>query len=136
MVLNEKYQTAIEEKYRGTPHADIANQLRVPKGTVDDWFRTRGVLSVYYAEFAEELNAKRKERIMDDLKLKDEDVIVLLRKIYIKLCESMDSDNYKPKFMDFVRVWRIQRILQNKPTAIYSRRCPTCTKQFDYYKYR
>jgi len=136
MVLNEKYQTAIEEKYKGTAHADIASQLQVPKGTVDDWFRTRGVLSPYYKEFAEELNERRKRVILNEMRIKEEDVIILFRKIYNRLVEAVDDGTYKPKFMDFVRIWRMQRIMQGKPTNFYYKVCPICERDAKLYKYR
>jgi len=134
-VLNEKYQEAIEAKYSGSTHKDIATHLELPKGTVDDWFRTRGVLSPYYKEFAEEMEQKRKTKIETSLYVKDIEFHFVMRKILVKMNESLEKNNFVFRVTDFFKIWRMQRIMQGKPIGIYSRVCPCCKKQTTYSRF-
>lgn len=135
-MLQEKHHVAIEQKYRGVSHADIGTQLSIPKGTVDDWFRSRGILSPYYKEFADEMAKKREQRMYENLEIKDQEMLLIVRRLITLFGKRLMNGEYKPTGMDFLRAWKIQRIMQNKPTAVYSHKCPVCKEESLRYRYR
>ena len=135
-VVTEKQHEAVLEKYRGSSHEGIASKLSVPKGTVDDWFRSRGILSPYYKEFADEMNQQRTQRIMTELRIKDVEFAIMWRKMFGRISRAVEDETLKISFMDFVRIWKMQRIEQGKPINIYSRICPCCKRERLIYRYK
>lgn len=126
----------MEQKYRGVSHADIGTQLSIPKGTVDDWFRGRGILSPYYKEFAEDMAKKREQRMYESLEVEDREMLLIVRRIITLFGKRLEREEYKPTGTDFFRAWKIQRIMQNKPTAVYMVKCPVCKKESLRHRYR
>lgn len=134
MVLNEKHHIAMEAKFKGESHDEIAARIEVPRGTVDDWFRSRGVLSVPYEEFSNELKLRRMEQVLEQLGLHDDEFSILVRRLYNLLMLSMVQSDYKAKMSDYYRLWKIMRVLQNKPTSIVSKLCPHCKNESRTYR--
>lgn len=108
------------------PHREIAEAIAVPKETVDGWFKTRGILSPYYKEFADEMNAKRKANLEKQLYLSDEEIYKVLRLTVQRFHESLLSGEYRPTLMDVVRVWKMQRVMRGLPTNIKGIVCRYC----------
>lgn len=148
--LTLKEHRAIEYRYMGVPHKEIAGTLGVPKETVDGWFKARGILSPYYKLFADDVNAKRKVEIEKQLYLSDNEILSMCRllvrrfsellllghkKVLMQKGEPLLDENgnvryyyepYRPSFSDFINAWKIQRVMRNLPIGIREKRCPSC----------
>lgn len=155
--LTFKQSQAINLKYVGKTHREIGQAISVPKATVDEWFKSRGKLKSPYFTWKELMDGKRKENIANKILVNDEEwlnAIALLIKRFneyllygiqmpiIKNGEPvLDEDGevryytvpFVPKFSDIMMAWKMQRIMQNKPTNITSticRRCRQTTTKF------
>jgi len=148
--LTLKEQRAVEYRYLGVPHKEIASKLTVPKETVDGWFKKRGPLLSPYQFFSADINKKRQEKIEEQLYILDREWLTTFRLLLIRFNELLlhghktvltqngepllDENGkvqyyYKhfiPKFADFYRAWKMQRIMRGLPTNIREKRCPGC----------
>ena len=153
--LNLKEHRAVEYRYRGMSHQDIARHVGVPKQTIDEWFKpSRGRLSPYSEEFAEQMNKARQKQMQKLMEESDMEMVILIKLYLIRMNELLlhgekkvktyrngepilDKDGnvqyyyvpFVPRFMDVYRAWKMQRTMKGLPTDIKDRRCPCCRKR-------
>ena len=148
--LNLKEYTAIEYRYMGKSHNEIARAIEVPKQTIDEWFKNRGRLSTVYDEWTMEMNTKRQKHVEEKLYVTDDEIMAIITNVVRRfgrfilhgqrmpimrngepVLDSRGNVRYyhvsfKPKVSDFFGVWRMQRVMQGQPTNIIAKTCPYC----------
>jgi len=152
--LNLIETQAVEYKYIGKSHKEIAQGLKMPKQTIDEWFKpSRGRLSPYFQVYSENMNAFRKKQVEKLMEDNDRLTLMVIRNILVRSNELLvhgrkkvlmqngepvlDSSGnvryyYEPvsvKFRDVVQAWKIQRVTNGQPTDIKEKRCPSCKKR-------
>lgn len=151
--LDYKESTAINLKYIGKTHKEIGNVIDVPKATVDEWFKSRGRLKSPYFTWKELMDDKRKENLIKNSILSDNEILKVItdivrlfnhqllygiQKPLIKGGQPMLDENgdikyyivpLVPSVSDIYKFWKIQRIMQNKPTNITANVCPVCKRK-------
>lgn len=59
--FKEKFNIAIDMKWKGFKYREIAEKLGVSLDTVKSWFRENGILRMYYADYVEDQFIMRKQ---------------------------------------------------------------------------
>lgn len=156
--LTLKEHKAIEYKYRGISHKEIAKITEVPKLTIDEWFKERGKLKPTFDEWSSDLNAKRQKKIEENYYVSDKEFAILSTTIVRRVASFIlygrkspvikkgkpvfDSEGnmkfrheeYTPKVGDFIKMWKMQRVMQGRPTNITAKKCSSC-KMMDLRQY-
>lgn len=151
--LTLKEQRAIEYRYMNIPHKKIADKLGVPKQTVDEWFKpSRGRLSPYFQVYAKDMTAFRQKQMQKLMEDSDRQILIVIRLYLIRMQELLlygkkkvlmqngepvlDKNGnvryyyepFAPRFLDFYRAWKMQRVMKGLPTDIKETRCRDCGK--------
>lgn len=136
-----KEMMAIELKYLGNTLKEISEKIDVSIDTLGGWFESNGKLYTAYNEFVSEMNLKRQKNLEDKLSVTDEEFFIITTNIVRKLGQKIQGKKVplldkegravldkegKPIFIeeepdftvaDLERVWKMQRIMKNLPTA-------------------
>lgn len=59
--FKEKFNIAIDMKWRGFKYREIAERLGVSLDTVKSWFRSNGILRMHYKDYIEDQLIMRKQ---------------------------------------------------------------------------
>lgn len=140
--LNYKERRAIEMKYLGYTHNQIAEEIETPVNTVTDWFRSKGKLFQAYTDFVAETNERRQKEMEQRIALQDDEIFIITTNIAKTIAkdnlegrevplvikgEPVLDEEGKPIMIrkrpyytvaDFERVWKMQRVMQGKPISI------------------
>lgn len=60
--FKEKFNIAIDMKWKGFKYREIAEELGVSLDTVKSWFRENGLLRVHYKDYVEDQFIMRKQK--------------------------------------------------------------------------
>ncbi|MFZ2152009.1 MAG: hypothetical protein WAV09_02790 [Minisyncoccia bacterium] len=154
--LNSKEMTAVEMRYLGMTHEDIALRTGMPKPTVDDWFKSsRGRLSPYFQKYSEEMNDARKRNLENLYEETDKETLLVIKAFLRNLKEvllngykkpiikngevQLDEQGnvryyyepYKVTVSDFMKAWKIHQIMQDRPTEIKHEVCWVCKDRIE-----
>jgi len=90
-MLPLKEKTAIELKYLGNPHKEIAEKIDTPVSTVDGWFASTGKLAEDYAIYVKKTNISRDKASIKGFTETDENIAKLTTNVLRQFAQQLQG---------------------------------------------